>query len=105
MIPDTNPKTFATVKKISQEATLFGLHYNTFFIFLVCGTVVLLVASGYGISGFIIGMLLTLVFYTLFNVLQVKMGVKKARQYMAAYKTKVKLVKGNRRIFKWLLIK
>ena len=99
---DGKVKTYSTVKKLNREATIFGLHYNTFFAFMVSATVVLLISSGSGFTGFVVGIFIIVGIYILLNVIQIKVGPKKFNQYQMFYKTKVKVIKGSNGPFRKL---
>lgn len=74
---DNKIKGFTIIKNVNPPAKIFGLYYNTFFVFAVIGGLLILLGSTRGWIGLILSSLVAFIIYIILFYLQTFYGPKK----------------------------
>lgn len=97
MISD-RPKGYIIKKRIDRPATIAGLFYNTFFVFVILAAIIFMVGSSNGITGFGIAALLISVCYFVLVYVQTKIGPKELNKFINNYNNPIDFIRMNKSI-------
>lgn len=86
-------KGFMVFKNVNPPAQIFGLYYNTFFVFAVIGGLILLLGAPYGLIGLSIAAGLIGLVYIILYYLQTVYGPKKVAKIKNYFLVPINLFK------------
>jgi len=101
MNEEEKPKGYFIFKKINTPAKIIGLHYNTFFVFMLASAIIVMgFSSAFALLGIIYGSMVTLIVYFTLFFYQTKFGPKKISKIINNYTTPIHYIKIKKSIKK-----
>jgi len=101
MEAEEKPKGYFVFKKINTPAKIIGLYYNTFFVFVLAGAIIIMgFSSKFSILGVLYGLGVTLIVYFALFFYQTKFGPKKIAKIINNYMEPIHYIKIKKSIKK-----